>query len=134
MKYEITLVSKDNNTFIYYCSANSDEEAGQRALNKIVNKGWDIYQYKITRVRVKWCIKTSLRLSTFLKPLTNSWQKKVHRLVQIEKSKKRGKLPLPLIKEKFEITSKILSALRELTNVCRDNNLIDLLNGIGILT
>jgi len=69
-----------------------------------------------------------------LKPLTNSWQKKVHRLVQIEKSKKRGKLPLPLIKEKFEITSKILSALRELTNVCRDNNLIDLLNGIGILT
>jgi len=53
MKYEITLVSKDNNTFIYYCSANSDEEAGQRALNKIVNKGWDIYQYKITRVRVK---------------------------------------------------------------------------------
>ena len=53
MKYEVTMVSKDNNTFIYYCSANSVEDAKQYAKDKIVTKGWDMYHYKITRVRVK---------------------------------------------------------------------------------
>ena len=37
---------------------------------------------------------------------------KIKRLQEIEKSKKRNKLPLPLLKEKFEITHNIIEAIR----------------------
>ena len=39
-------------------------------------------------------------------------RKKVQKLKEINSKAKRGKLPLPLIKQKFEMTSDILKALR----------------------
>ena len=42
---------------------------------------------------------------------------KIKRLQEIEKSKKRNKLPLPLLKEKFEITHNILEAIRLLISL-----------------
>lgn len=42
-------------------------------------------------------------------------KKKVNRLIEIENSKKKNKLPLPLLKEKFEITLNILKAITELS-------------------
>jgi hypothetical protein len=37
---------------------------------------------------------------------------KIKRLQEIEESKKRNKLPLPLLKEKFEISHNVLEAIR----------------------
>jgi hypothetical protein len=42
---------------------------------------------------------------------------KIKRLQEIEKSKKRNKLPLPLLKEKFEITHNIIEAIRLLISL-----------------
>lgn len=39
-------------------------------------------------------------------------RKKVRRLIEINKKSKRKKLPLPLLKEKLELTTKILEALK----------------------
>lgn len=42
--------------------------------------------------------------------------KKVERLIEIDNSMKRKKLPLPLLKEKYEIVSNLMEALRLLIN------------------
>lgn len=76
---------------------------------------------------------TDFKTKDFLEVTYKLMQKKVVRLIEIEKSKKRNKLPLPMLKEKFESTSNILKALRELINVCTDKVLIDILNDMGIL-
>lgn len=65
-------------------------------------------------------------------------KRKVKRLQEIENSKKRNKLSLPLLKEKFEVTSKALSAIMELTGMLDYNKtesieLADVLNDLGLL-
>jgi len=64
-------------------------------------------------------------------------KKKVKRLIQIEDSRLRGKLSLPLIKEKFEETSKLLQSILHLQHDIKytrkeDEELADILNYIGI--
>ena len=49
-------------------------------------------------------------------------RKKVQRLKDINLKQKRGKIPLPLLKEKLENTSKILEALRILLDMLDYNN------------
>jgi len=60
---------------------------------------------------------------------------KVRRLIEIEELKVRGKLSLPLIKEKFDITRNVLQAVGILQNDIKDieNNmeLADILAEIG---
>ena len=53
-------------------------------------------------------------------------KKRIKRLVEIEKTRVRGKISLPLTKEKFEDTSKLLDALRILIQQ------IDFTNEIGV--
>ena len=64
--------------------------------------------------------------------------KKIKRLKEIELQKKRNKLPLPLLKEKLETTSKILEAIRELGLLINFETkegpvLGDVLNDLGIM-
>jgi len=72
----------------------------------------------------------------FLRIAYTRMRVKVKRLQEIEDSKKRGKLPLPSLKEKFEITHAVLSALILLQNNIKDvqeyDELADLLGFIGI--
>ena len=51
MKYTVTLVSKDNHTFVYTVKANSEDEAKQKALDHITELGWDMYKYKVIEVK-----------------------------------------------------------------------------------
>jgi flagellin-specific chaperone FliS len=64
--------------------------------------------------------------------------KKVLRLKEIEGLKVRNKLPLPLLKEKLEIISKLLDALRVLNNSIdfnteMGNNLSSIFNDFSIM-
>ena len=79
-----------------------------------------------------------LDIVEFLKIAYTMMKKKVERLKEIEESKKRDKLPLPLVKEKFEITSNILKALLDLTSALDytkpdAKELADILNDIGLM-
>jgi len=61
---------------------------------------------------------------------------KVKKLQEINLKQKRGKLPLPLLKEKLENTSEILEALRLMISMLDYNNpeteeIIELYNTIG---
>jgi len=63
--------------------------------------------------------------------------KRIDRLIEIENSKKRGKLPLPLLKEKLEITSKLLEAIHligDSFDYTKDiGELLDIFNDFGII-
>jgi len=75
----------------------------------------------------------------FLRTAYTLMKKKVNRLIEIEKSKKRNKLPLPLLKEKFEETSKILQSINLIGGMFDPNYskevliLLDIFNDFGIL-
>jgi hypothetical protein len=62
---------------------------------------------------------------------------KIDRLIEIEKSKKRGKLSLPLLKEKVEISGNILEAVSiigDSFDYTKDiGELLDILNDFGII-
>ena len=78
-----------------------------------------------------------LQSKDFLTTAYTLMLKKISRLVEIEKLKKRNKLPLPLLKEKFEETSKILESLNILIdsidyNKKEGSELADILNDIGL--
>jgi len=82
--------------------------------------------------------KQALPTKIFLERTYTLMRNKIFRLLEIEKSKIRGKLPLPLLKEKVETISKILEALGMLlTNIDYNNKeaheLSNILNDIGIL-
>ena len=49
-KFEIQMISKDNHTFNYKCLAINEDDAKQQAKNRIIEKGWEIYRYKIKHV------------------------------------------------------------------------------------
>ena len=63
--------------------------------------------------------------------------KKIERLIEIENSKKRGKLPLPLLKEKLETTSKVLEAIHLIADSFDYDKdiaeLLDIFNDFGII-
>jgi len=63
-------------------------------------------------------------------------RKNISILIEIEKSKKRNKLSLPKIKEKFEVTKKILDSLIIMQDNIIDKEeyaeLFDILNYIGL--
>ena len=83
---------------------------------------------------------TDMSNEEFLRISYTLMKKKIDRLIEIEKSKKKNKLPLPLIKEKFEITSKILESIRLISSLfdpTKDEKfvkeLFDIFNDFGIL-
>jgi len=75
----------------------------------------------------------------FLRTAYTLMKKKVNRLIEIEKSKKKGKLSLPLLKEKFEESSKILQSINLIGDMFDPNYskdvliLLDIFNDFGIL-
>ena len=80
---------------------------------------------------------SAMDMKLFLETVYTKLRSKVQRLQEIEKSKIRGKLPLPIIKEKFELTKTILSVLLELQNavdITKPENmeLVDILGYLGI--
>ena len=73
----------------------------------------------------------------FLRTVYSLMIKNINALLYIEESRKRGKLSLPELKEKYEIVSKILESLKILTenidyNTKEGLELSDILNGLGI--
>lgn len=82
--------------------------------------------------------RVQLKTETFLETTYILMKKKVNRLIEIENSKKKNKLPLPLLKEKFEITSNILKAITELSkdidyNKPESEELLNILNDLGLI-
>jgi hypothetical protein len=81
--------------------------------------------------------KTNLNNFEFLRISYSLMKKKIQRLIEIENSKKKNKLSLPLLKEKFEITSNILKAIKiiadEFDYDSDINELLSILNDFGIL-
>jgi len=81
--------------------------------------------------------KTNLDNLEFLKISYTLMKIKIDRLIEIENSKKKNKLPLPLLKEKFEISSNVLEAIKLIStqfDYDRDiNELLSILNDFGIL-
>ena len=81
--------------------------------------------------------KTNLDNLEFLKISYTLMKRKIDRLIEIENFKKKNKLPLPLLKEKFEITSNILEAIKLISsqfNYDKDiGELLNILNDFGIL-
>ena len=51
MLFEVTLKSKDDNTFLFTTEADSEELANKKAINKIEELGWDNFSYKIFRTK-----------------------------------------------------------------------------------
>lgn len=73
----------------------------------------------------------------FLETTYKLMQRKMHRIIEIEKRNKKKELPLVLLKEKLELTSHILNAITELISILDFNNpdfegIADCLNDIGI--
>jgi len=82
--------------------------------------------------------KVPLNTVSFLETTYILLKKKVTRLIEIENSKKKNKLSLPLLKEKFESTSNILQAITELSknidyNKSESEELAGILNDLGII-
>lgn len=74
---------------------------------------------------------------SFLRVTYKLMIKRVERLMEIDTKMKRGKLPLPLLKEKLEITSNMIEALRQLVGALDYENevgvwLADVYNDISI--
>ena len=49
-KFIITLLSKDNNQYIFSCRASNEEEAIEKSNNQLISNNWEIYKYKIEKV------------------------------------------------------------------------------------
>ena len=76
--------------------------------------------------------------SDFLQKTYLLMRKKILRLIDIENSKVRNKIPLPVLKEKLEIISNVLKALSLLMDSLDYNNpmgveLSNIFNDFGIL-
>jgi len=80
---------------------------------------------------------TSLKTEDFLRITYRLMIRKINRIKEINGTSRRGKLPLPSLKEKYEETSKILQAVQELIKSLDFDNpdtseIADLLNIIGL--
>lgn len=80
---------------------------------------------------------TILSNNDFLSNVYAMMRNKIRRLIEIESGKKRGKLSLPTLKEKYEIANNILEALRHLSQMIDYNNenakeLSDVINDFSI--
>ena len=51
MLFEVTLKSKDNNSFLFTTEADTEELANEKAINRIEELGWDNFSYKIFRTK-----------------------------------------------------------------------------------
>lgn len=49
--YEVTLISEDGQKFFIEVGAQSDQDAVDYALNKIQQKGWQVYNYKLHQLK-----------------------------------------------------------------------------------
>jgi hypothetical protein len=53
-RYEVTLISKDNQQFMCTVNSPDDENAVEKALDLIKDKGWECYNYKLKQlIRIK---------------------------------------------------------------------------------
>jgi len=80
---------------------------------------------------------TSIDAKDFLKISYTLMLKKIDRLIEIENMKRRNKIPLPQLGEKFKISSNILEAITLMGNSFDYNKdigeLLDIFNDFGIL-
>lgn len=53
MKWCVTMVSKDNQTFEILTKADTQEQAQENATKLVDNKGWSQYDYKIIKTQNK---------------------------------------------------------------------------------
>jgi len=76
-----------------------------------------------------------LGMEEFLRIAYLKMKKKIMRLQEIEDSKVREKLPLPVLKEKFEITRNVLKALQFLQRDVKEekqyDELVEMLGFVG---
>ena len=47
MLYEVKLISKEKNVYLFNTEAENEERANEKALKNIIELGWDNYIYKI---------------------------------------------------------------------------------------
>ena len=73
-KWEVLLKSRDNNIFCFSTESYTEDEAKQNSLNRIRENGWEVFDYKIISVSLKFLcvsfcvsslIECSLRTSIF---------------------------------------------------------------------
>jgi hypothetical protein len=50
--HSVKLVSKDGQTFIYNTKNNNKEDCIKEALDTILDKGWDMYEYKFKDIEI----------------------------------------------------------------------------------
>jgi hypothetical protein len=49
-RYEVTLISRDNQSFACNVNALDDEKAVEKAMKIINDKGWEHYEYKLKQL------------------------------------------------------------------------------------
>lgn len=51
-RYRINLISRDNQKFQYECWGESEDDAREKALQRIVDIWYDMYEYKVTSIKM----------------------------------------------------------------------------------
>lgn len=49
-KYEVTMVSKEDQRFVFTTGAEDEVEAAQKGLERVKELHWDIYDYRVEEV------------------------------------------------------------------------------------